>query len=198
MAKMERRILQATQMEIRKADEGPTTIEGYAAKFNVDSVPMWGFTERIAPGTFTRTLKENPDIKALWNHDSNCVIGSTKGGSLQLSEDDVGLKFSLDPGDTSWGKDALECIKRGDVSGVSFGFMTQKCEWDYTDPDNTIRTLTDVDLYEISPTPFPAYPDTEVQARSIKDEFEKFMQENPAPAVKIDPYLHELRKKLDS
>lgn len=194
---MERRI-QPLSIEIRATENEPSIIFGYAARFNSLSSEMCGFSEKIAMGAFTRTLKENPDIKCLWNHNTNLVLGSTRGGSLKLYEDNLGLRFELDPGNTSWGKDAFESIRRGDVSGVSFGFCVVKQEWNGTDPENVIRTLMDVDLFEISPTPFPAYADTEVQVRTA---YNQYLQANTdgIRSVKINEnskYLSELRRKI--
>lgn len=162
---IERRNFALKSIEIRQAESGASIVEGYAAVFNQLSVPLWGFREQIAPGAFKRSISEK-HVKALWNHNPDYPLGSTKNGTLTLSEDEHGLRFSLEPPNSTWGKDALESIRRGDVDGVSFGFTVVKDEWDQSDPNNVVRTLKDVDLIEISPTPFPAYPQTSVSARS--------------------------------
>lgn len=167
--KIEKRSFNLTEVEVRNEDDKPK-ITGYAAEFEKLSHPLWGFREKIRKGTFQRSISDpNANIKALWNHNTDFVLGSTRNGSLKLWEDDRGLKFELEPPNTQWGKDALESIRRGDVDGVSFGFAVKTDEWDETE-EGTIRTLIDVDLYEISPTPFPAYPQTSVSARSIFNE----------------------------
>lgn len=165
---MEREIrsLRLEQVEVR-SDNGVTTLVGYAARFNVIADIYW-FREMIAPGAFTETLSDGHTVKGLWNHDTNLVLASTANGSLILAEDENGLRFELTPSNTTWGRDALESVKRGDVDGVSFGFFVSKEEWDWSDVDHPLRVLKQVDLFEISPTPFPAYATTNVSARSAE------------------------------
>lgn len=122
----------------------------------------------MAKGAFARSLQENT-IKAFWNHRSDFVLGSTKNGTLRLWEDEVGLAFELDLPNNTWGNDAYESIQRGDVDGVSFGFYVRSDSWQYLkDEDVYERTLLDVNLFEVSPTPFAAYPGSEVNKRSIE------------------------------
>src|SRR5690606_2798595 len=118
---------------------------------------------------FAKSLEKN-NIKALWNHNPDFPLGSTKGGTLKLEEDDKGLRFELELPNNSWGRDAEIAVRRKDVDGVSFGFSVNKDEWDRSNEKEPIRTLVDVNLIEISPTPFPAYPATSVNARSVLTE----------------------------
>lgn len=173
---IERRFILLDGLEIR-AEDGQATIKGYAAVFEKLSEKMWGFREKIQAGAFASSLKSKRNIKALWNHNPDYPLGSTKNNTLTLEEDEKGLKFELILPETNWGKDALESIKRGDTDGVSFGFRTKKDAWDESDEKNIVRTLIDVDLIEISPTPFPAYPQTNVGVRSLKEIFESHMAE---------------------
>lgn len=171
-------------MELRARDGGKTVIEGYVVKWNQRSHVMtdwWGdkFVERVVKGAFSRSLSEKEDIKAFWSHNVGAVLGSTKAGTLELVEDDIGLRYTIYPPDTTWGRDAVESIRRGDVSGTSFGFLVRKDDWEYlAEEDLYQRTLLDVDLIEISPTPLPAYPDSEAQIseRSISDESKEKLQ----------------------
>jgi len=163
--KKEQRFIESTNLEVREED-GKRKIGGYAAVFN-------NFREKIDRGAFKNSLKSK-DIVALWSHDSNVVLGRTGNGTLELREDDHGLAFDLDLPNSPWGENAFEAIKRGDVKGVSFGFTVKKEDWDRG--ENTIRTLKEIDLIEISPTVFPAYKQTEVDARKI---FENWESENP-------------------
>lgn len=186
---IERRFIALDELEIR-AEDGQAAIKGYAAVFEKLSEKMWGFREKIQAGAFASSLKSKRNIKALWNHNPDYPLGSTKNSTLTLEEDKKGLRFELVLPETSWGKDALESIKRGDTDGVSFGFRTKKDAWDESDEKNIVRTLVEVDLIEISPTPFPAYPQTNVGVRSLQDIFESHMaernQEEPG-AGEIDP-----------
>lgn len=155
-------------LEVR-ADSDEPRIVGYAAKFNRDSQPLgWsGFIERIAPGAFAKTIKE-ADIRALGNHDPNVVLGRNKAGTLSLSEDKTGLRYDIDiDADNSQSMSWYRMVKRGDISQSSFGFQVVKDEWTYPDDDNEpiVRTLKEVKLFDVSPVTFPAYLDTEAEAR---------------------------------
>jgi uncharacterized protein len=152
--KLEVRTNPAT-FEIRETGDG-FTFEGYAAVFNSPSEPL-PFTERIAPGAFKRSLQTRNDIKLLWNHESGAVLASTRAKTLSLTEDDKGLFVSASIADTSYGRDARELIRRGDVDSMSFGFSVIKDSWS---KDGNERTLESVRLYEVSITPWPAYPAT--------------------------------------
>lgn len=164
--KIERRHYPIEDMEVRSEEGKPTILRGYAAVFEKLSVPLFGFREKIRAGAFSESLRKN-NVKALWNHNADFPLGSTNGKTLTLEEDDKGLRFELELPDNSWGRDAAIAVKRKDVDGVSFGFNVNKDEWDHSKKDNPIRTLVDVNLIEISPTPFPAYPATSISARSV-------------------------------
>lgn len=137
------------------------TISGYAAKFGDITTIAGEFRERLAPGAFTRTLRENPDVVALLSHDSGRVLGRTSSGTLTLREDSVGLYFSLqaDP-TTPEGQTALGTVGRQDVKGCSFGFYVRAEEWQDGGVRLPLRTITDVALFEITLTAFPAYSTT--------------------------------------
>ena len=177
MEATEKRNLTTNQVEIREVEGGQRVLTGYAVKWEMKSVPMGyfqRFKEQFKRGAFTESLT-NDDQKALWSHDTSKVLGRTKNGTLRLFEDDLGLRFELDLPDTTLGDDAYKSIKRGDVDGVSFGFSMLKQEWDEADPDNVVRTVTKAKLLEISPVAFPAYPDSQVAARS-HDPYQEHME----------------------
>lgn len=167
MNKTETRNLATNDIEIRELEDGTKTVKGYAVKWEMKSVTMgWRrFREQFKRGAFTDSLT-NDNQFALWSHDTSKVLGRTKNGTLRLFEDEIGLRFELDLPNTTLGNDAYETIKRGDIDGVSFGFQMLKQEWDEADPDNVVRTVTNAKLLEISPVAFPAYPDSQVSARS--------------------------------
>lgn len=142
--------------EIRETPDG-MTFEGYAAVFNSRSENLGGFTEFVAPGAFTRSLKTRNDVKLLWNHDSGQVLGSTRARTLTLSEDARGLKVTAQLPNTQLGRDTAELLKRGDVDAMSFGFNVIKDSWNAAGDE---RTLDAVRLFEVSIVAFPAYSAT--------------------------------------
>jgi HK97 family phage prohead protease len=154
-----------------RADPKARQIAGIAASYGVLSADLGGFRERIDPGAFTRTLSEKSNILAYYNHDSSYVLGSTRSGSLHLSSDSIGLNFRVDLPDTSYARDLITLMERGDVSQMSFGFVTKRQSWDPAHGEALrVRTLLDVDLLEISVVADPAYPQgTEAALRSLSD-----------------------------
>lgn len=153
--------------ELRVADEGKSPrIVGYAAVFNKLSGDLGGYREKIAAGAFAKPISEGQDVRALVDHDSRLVLGRTTNGTLSIKEDARGLLVSIEPPDTTLGKDTMASIKRGDISGMSFAFTTLNDEWNIADGEN-VRTLTGVDtLYDVGPVTYPAYEDTSVGVRS--------------------------------
>jgi HK97 family phage prohead protease len=146
----------AGDFEIRETAEG-MMFEGYAAVFNSRSENLGGFTEFVAPGAFTRSLKTRNDVKLLWNHDTSAVLGSTRARTMTLTEDSRGLKVSAVLPNTSYGRDAAELLKRKDVDAMSFGFTVIKDSWNN---EGNERTLNAVRLHEVSIVAFPAYSAT--------------------------------------
>jgi len=159
-SKLETRFIEVDAFEVREESDG-MHLEGYAALFNSRSENLGGFTETIAPGAFRASLKSRNDIKLLWNHDTGAVLGSTRAGTLQLTEDDMGLRVSATLPNTSYGRDAAELVRRGDVTGFSFGFSMPTRGGDEWSQDGTERVLKSVRLFEVSLVTFPAYKQTE-------------------------------------
>ncbi|MFU0504125.1 HK97 family phage prohead protease [Pseudaminobacter sp. NGMCC 1.201702] len=149
-----------------RADNETRTLTGYAAIFNSDADIGGWFTEAIEPGAFTGAL--TADVRALVDHDTGRVIGRTKSGTLRLSQDAKGLAVEIDVPNTTDGNDLWALVERGDISGMSIGFMVTKQEWDETvDPPK--RTIKEVELFEVSAVAFPAYDDTELGKRSLQE-----------------------------
>ena len=152
-------------LELRVSDD-KKKIRGYAAVFNQWSEDLGGFREKIRPGAFSKTIKE-ADVRALFNHDPNYVLGRNKAGTLRLMEDDKGLEIEVDPPETQWARDLLISIDRGDINQMSFGFSTVKDEWG-GDKGEATRELVEVKLFDVSPVTYPAYPQTVVGVRSVE------------------------------
>jgi HK97 family phage prohead protease len=159
LSKLETRIVEVDKFEIRE-DASGMFLEGYAALFNSRSENLGGFTETIQPGAFRGSLQSRNDIKLLWNHDSGAVLGSTRAGTLTLTEDERGLKVSATLPDTTYGRDARELVRRGDVTAFSFGFSMPARGGDSWNSEGTERVLKVVRLHEVSLVAFPAYPAT--------------------------------------
>ena len=170
---MERRTI--TLKELRVVDSvpemgGEPAIEGYASVFDSWSEELGGnspFREKVVKGAFEETIQID-DIRALFNHDPNYVLGRNKAGTLTLEEDEKGLKVRIVPPDTTWAKDLLVSIKRGDITQMSFGFTVILDRWSYED-NIDVRELLKVKLFDVSPVTFPAYSQTECGIRSMFD-----------------------------
>ncbi|PEZ05558.1 HK97 family phage prohead protease [Bacillus sp. AFS018417] len=177
--KKETRTFDITKLNTRDVtEEQPSMITGYAAVFNSKtSIGGW-FEEIIEPGAFARSLSENGDIRALFNHNWDNVLGRTKSGTLRLEEDERGLKFEIELPNTSVGRDLAESMSRGDINQCSFGFWITEETWDYN-VEPSLRTIHEVELYEISVVSIPAYDDTEaslVRSKEIGKEVEQRMK----------------------
>ncbi|MBF8722694.1 MULTISPECIES: HK97 family phage prohead protease [Pseudomonas] len=153
-------------MELERRFSAGAAVEGrqligLAAPFGAET-SIGDFREVIAPGAFTRTLSDKPDILALVDHDTGKVLGRTRSGTLELRETSEGLEYRLTLPDTSTGNDLRTLAKRGDLGGVSFGFRVLRDSW-----AGDLRTLQEVELHEISIVQaHPAYPTTTVSLRS--------------------------------
>ena len=162
-------------IEVRAEGDG-MTLRGYAAVFNSPSEPL-PFIERIEPGAFRDSLKSRNDIKLLWNHDTSIVLGSTRAGTLTLIEDSRGLLVEASLPDTQAGRDAATLIKRGDVTGFSFGFRVAVGGDQWINAGE--RVLTRVNIHEASVgVAFPAYLGTEGTAtvRAMTDLSSKIVE----------------------
>lgn len=161
---VEHRYIPMERMETR--EEGDELyIEGYFAVFN-STYELWpGATESIAPGAFDDSVSD--DVRALYNHNTDLVLGRTSAGTMEIRQDSHGLwgRIRINREDSE-AMNAYARIKRGDITGCSFGFDIAAQEADYRDDSSVHWTITRVSpLYEISPCTFPAYQDTTVSAR---------------------------------
>ncbi len=166
--------LSDVRIQTRAATEGgddEKTITGYGAVFyNPDDAEgteyrLWpDMVERIMPGSFDRAILED-DVRSLFNHDSNYVLGRNKADTLKLSVDDVGLIYETLAPDTQLIRDSvLAPIVRGDLSGSSIMFVVRRQVWveeiDDEDRITYVRQIEEVELWEVGPVVFPAYEGT--------------------------------------
>lgn len=164
---VEQRVAPVTT-EIRGNANGSWTLVGHAAVFDSRSEPLGGFTEVIQRGAFRKVLKQDGlDVRALFNHDANLVLGRTVNGTLKLTEDPTGLRYEVDVADTSYGRDLRVLLERGDVTQSSFAFRVAKDGqvWDDQEDGTLLRTITNFSsLVDVSPVTTPAYQSTSAVA----------------------------------
>ena len=164
MKNLENRSL-TSEFEVRNEEGKPTVVEGYAARFEEETVIGGAFVEKLSRSAFEGTDMSN--TVALFNHDMNMPLARA-GFGLELEVDEQGLKYRFELGEQSYAKDLAENIKRGIVSTSSFGFTVKEDSWEKRDGLN-VRTLESVDvLFDVSPTTQGAYPTTEVGLRSME------------------------------
>jgi hypothetical protein len=165
MTELEKRAL--TEPVEYRDENGSRKLVGYAAVFNSEAVIGDSFREKIMPGAFAETIKNN-DIRALFNHNKSALLGRTKSGTLRLTEDERGLRYEVDLPDTQTGRDLIVSMDRGDIDGSSFGFNVPRGgdEWDFS-RDLPLRTIRQANVAEVSVVVFPAYDDATASLRCL-------------------------------
>jgi uncharacterized protein len=168
MRKEIRSFTAAQPFTVRTLADGTKQVGGYAVVWNSRSVDLGGFTEICAPTMLDRTLRESPDVLILRDHKQELLLGRTTANTLQLRTDSTGLAFTVALPQTAIGGDTAENVRLRNLTGCSFGFSVAQDgdSWAVDSDGNVVRTLLDVDLFEISITSFPAYQATSVDARS--------------------------------
>lgn len=152
------------KIETREMDGQKRVLAGVIPYFS-RSENMGGFVEVIAPSAFAHTLNDRADVKCLIDHDSSKILGRVKNETLKLWTENDGLHFEVELNATSYASDLYENVRTENITSMSFGFVTLIDDWDYT-VTPAVRTLKDVKLIEVSFVVFPAYPETQAQARS--------------------------------
>jgi HK97 family phage prohead protease len=158
----------STSFRAEQRGDKQFVISGYAAVFNSPADIGGQFTEVIKPGAFTRALRENQNVRILWNHDASKVLATTRARTATVTQDNRGLyvQAQLDPS-ISWHADCFRSIERGDVNGMSYGFVVDNDgqKWE-TRAGKTYRTLVDIkQLLDCSPVTYPAGSETTLSAR---------------------------------
>lgn len=210
-----RRMLRTDCADLRvreaEGDAPSRTITGYAILFNTPSAPLWSdedsaAREVIAPQAITKEVLDGCDIKFTMYHDRQLILGrSNKGtGTLEYFVDERGVGFNLELPKSPNGDEALELVRRGDLSGCSFAFTTRYWDSDFvertakvingaTEITYTVKAVTGV--YDFTLAADPAYPDTSVEAR----EFASGLRESenitkPSPGVDTGAIRKQLRE----
>ena len=148
---------------MQTSPDGSRTITG-AIFYNKPSEDLGGFVEYLAPGVFSDSLAG--DILCLRDHDPTLLMGRTKSKTLAFTDDPVALRFQCKLPQTSQADSLAASIERGDLDSTSFGFRTIEDAWASDGEGNIIRTLLKVELFEVSPCSFPAYPSSSISVRS--------------------------------
>tara|TARA_B100000809_G_scaffold154054_1_gene151424 strand:- start:4590 stop:5210 length:621 start_codon:yes stop_codon:yes gene_type:complete len=193
---MKKRFPNQLPVEVR-SENGQPVITGYAAVFYRADDPgtefelMDDYVERIMPGAFTNAIEARQDVRGLFNHDMNQVLGRTTAGTMVLSEDGLGLRYDITMPDTQLGRDVATSISRGDVTGSSFSFQvgTDGAEI-RRDDGQTVRELRNLDVFDVGPVTFPAYKGTSTTLRSLDN-----VQESNAA---LDQWLEAAQRDQDA
>jgi len=161
------REMRAAKIETRASDTPDELIvEGYATTFDtaydVAGGAPYGWSEVIAPGAFTKTLRERDDVRFLVNHEG-VPAARTKSGTLSLVQDDLGLRVEarLDRTNPSVAELA-SALERGDLDQMSFAFQVVRQEWN---DEYTARRILEAKLFDVAPVTFPANPATHIQQK---------------------------------
>ncbi|XUU50057.1 HK97 family phage prohead protease [Serratia nematodiphila] len=158
------------EVRAQQQEDQPTRIIGYGSVFNIRSEPLWGFREIIKPGAFDDVL--NDDVRGLFNHDPNFILGRSTSGTLKVSVDERGLQYDIEAPDTQTIRDlVLAPMKRGDINQSSFAFRVARDgdRWYEDEEGVVIREIHKFSrLYDVSPVTYPAYQAADSAVRSMK------------------------------
>ena len=191
--------------EVRMEGEGESRrMVGYAAVFYREGEQgteyrLWDdAVERIMPEAFDSVAGD--DVRALFNHDPSLLLGRSTAGTLSLSVDERGLRYEIDPGDTTTARDVQAHLERGDLTGSSFGFRITSEEWQSRNDGPDIRLVRGVELFDVGPVTFPAYESSDAGLRADGDAGEAKASHDKWAAEKAEQEERAARMKarLDS
>jgi HK97 family phage prohead protease len=157
-------------LELRDGERGDV-FAGYAFRYGAISENLGGFVERIAQGAATKTLKET-DLRGLFNHDPNNLLGRMGSGTLRVNDASEGLRYFIDKPDTSLGRDLATLVARGDIYGSSFTFKPEGAKgahWGRSETGFPLREIRQMKMRDVGPVTFPAYSASDVALRSLAE-----------------------------
>lgn len=206
MSQLERRTfpVEDAEVEVRQSEDGEDefVLKGHAAVFNSRSKPLGPpghkFVEEIEPGAFSSAL-EDSDIRALFNHDPNELLARESAGTLDVAEDDEGLRYEARLGDDPKAEFVQKKVERGEITGNSFSFAVseENESWNHdpADSDLPVRTIHEFDrVDDLGPVAFAAYPQA-----TVSDRVEQRAQElNADQQQDADPLTVKLNLDLDT
>ena len=200
----EYRNIQVQDLETRSAEDGGMFVEGYATTFN-QPYRLCGdeqitVNEQIDRGAFAET--DMSDVIMQYDHQGR-VFARMSNGTLQLSQDDHGLRILADLGGTEIGRQLFEEIRGGYTNKMSFGFTVPeggdvRSRSKGEDGHITIlRTITKIGkLYDVSAVSLPANDATEISSRTISDGLIAEAQEELRAEEERQRRIGEIRKML--
>lgn len=151
---------------LTRTDATRRTIHGYGAVFNQRAEIAGLFEEQLAPGAFREVIGRD-DVRGLFNHDPNYLLGRTASGTMTLREDRHGLHYEIAAPTTTAGRDVVDMLERGDLRGSSFSFEVDDESWEYPANGLPLRTIRRVKrLFDVGPVSFPAYEQTSAHVRA--------------------------------
>lgn len=186
-----------TELQVERTEtfeDGKAVFEGFFIVYNSPApCKPFDYSEQIAPEAVLKSLEKN-DIRCLFNHNSDIVLGRTGNGTLKLENRQNGLYgiCELNLKD-SQARDAYERVKRGDISGCSFGAFIKNEDYDQ---DRKLWTIRDLDILEVSVCSIPFYENTTMEARSRTETLEKLSQKETADELKIEFIKRRVKKWL--
>ena len=191
---MELELRQVPGLEVRAEGDGVPIIAGRGIPYGEWSEDLGGFRERLLPGSFRESMADD-DIRALFNHDPNIVLGRKSNGTLRLSESERGVFYEVDVNtDDADAMSAVARIRRGDITGNSFGFYIEgRDDQEWEERDGMMwRTIKRGRMRELGPQTFPAYPQSDVAVRSahaVLKDAEEWLNERGRPVDLVRYYL---------
>lgn len=152
-------------LSLRAGSDGGRTVKGTAVVYNQLSEDFGGWREKISPGAFTKSLRSNPDLMILANHDTGKILGRVSSGTATVTDGPDALRFTCTLGKSSYAVDIADSLTRGDIRSCSFGFTCTKDDWTQ-EGNQIIRTVQEAVIFELSLVPDPAYTQTSAGLRS--------------------------------
>jgi HK97 family phage prohead protease len=166
---------EAVEFAVQDRENKMPILTGYAMKWNTLSDDRGGYKVRLKAGS---AKPANENTFAVCDHDFTKIMGCAGNGTLKMTSDDKGLKVEIDPADTSYNRDMVALIRRGDVNGMSFSMLWANCKYEVTEKEGEpdIIEYSEFEFDEVTVTGRPAFTDT-----SIASEFAQAKPPAPTP-----------------
>lgn len=168
------RVYDLRRISMRSENDGsPGTFGGHAIVFGerteIGNAQSWGFWEQVDAGAVDRAISEEHDVRLLLNHNPDHLLARTKSGTLTLEKKSKGLYVEAPLPNTTVGRDLAVLLERGDIDQMSFAFQIKAEKWESLDDGSELRTILDMDLFDVSPVTYPAYKTTDASLRSAAE-----------------------------